>query len=555
MKATQPSRAFELSALEIRILRIVTSIPFWVSIAALRGALFAWLYRDWMNPDGISYLDLASEALRSGPMGLVNAHWSPLYPFLIACWTLLFHPSPVQEFAYVHALTAFGYAAAATCFGFFLHEMILLRWKPNEHPARRGIFVVFGFALFFCYMNADITPFVITPDLLVAADVFAAAGLFVRIVRGNGGRTIYFVLGCMLAVGYYAKSVMLPVGIALLIVLWLSRANIKGVLLAAGVLVLLSAPQILLVSVKVGRPSIGETGRLNQLWWVNQVRQFAGWTGTPGRDVATHPPRILMKHPEVLEFAKPIGGTFPLWYDPAYWYEGAKARFDVRRQIEVIQQNLKFYSRIFDDLRYPLAGLVVLLVIALSTRVAPDWRLLLLLLWPIGILFMYSLVFTEYRYTAPFLVTFWLAAYGAVRLRDRFVEPIVHLVLAAIILMPQTAKFVKDYRQAAHMQGVSEDVIAARALEAMDVANGDGIATVGPAFVDFYTRIARIRVIAQVSDEAGFWQLPPREAEAVEQGLARTGAKVLVGKNRPDTFQKEQWQSIAGTRYSVLKLQ
>jgi hypothetical protein len=47
-----------------------------------------------MNPDGLSYLDLASEALRSGPSGLVNGHWSPGYPALLCVALTLFDPSP-----------------------------------------------------------------------------------------------------------------------------------------------------------------------------------------------------------------------------------------------------------------------------------------------------------------------------------------------------------------------------------------------------------------------------------------------------------------------------
>ncbi len=35
-----------------------------------------------------------------------------------------------------------------------------------------------------------------------------------------------------------------------------------------------------------------------------------------------------MTKPELLEFAEPVSGTFPLWYDPAYWYAGVKAKFD-----------------------------------------------------------------------------------------------------------------------------------------------------------------------------------------------------------------------------------
>src|SRR5882762_9928595 len=170
-------------AAAIGFLRGITSIPFWCLVAASWGAISAWLYRDWMNPDGISYLDLADNALQNGPLALVNAHWSPLYPALIACWKWLFHPTAVQEFAYVHALNGVIYSIAAVCFGFFLHQFLMLRSSPGENWVRKSIFTAFGFSLFFLYMNADITPFVATPDLLLACTVFAAVGSFCQIMR------------------------------------------------------------------------------------------------------------------------------------------------------------------------------------------------------------------------------------------------------------------------------------------------------------------------------------------------------------------------------------
>ncbi len=157
----KPQRSkFQVAA--IVFLRGITSIPFWCLLAAVWGAISAWLYRDWMNPDGICYMDLAGNALQRGPLALVNAHWSPLYPALIACWTLLFHPTAAQEFAYVHALNGVIYTLAAVCFGFFLNQFISLRSSPGQTWVRRSVFITFGFSLFFLYMNADIIPFAVT---------------------------------------------------------------------------------------------------------------------------------------------------------------------------------------------------------------------------------------------------------------------------------------------------------------------------------------------------------------------------------------------------------
>jgi len=544
----KPLRA-RFQAAAFGFLRAVTSIPVWCLLASGWGAISAWLYRDWMNPDGISYLDLADNALKDGPLVLVNAHWSPLYPALIACWKWLFHPTAVQEFGSVHAMNGVIYSVAAICFGFSLYQFLMLRSSPGENWVRKSIVTAFGFSLFFLYMNADITPFAVTPDLLLACTVFAAVGSFCQIVRAPERWQPYGALGCVLALGYYAKSVMLVVGSFLLILLLVSqRKHFKRVLMATGVMLLLAAPQILLVSKHVGHLSMGETGRLNYLWWVNGIQPFVGWTG------GVHPPRTVYENPQVLEFATPIAGTYPLWYDPTYWYEGAKARFDASQQVAALRRSLQFYVGVFNDLKYPIVGLAVLSALALWRRSSPNWVYLWLTIWSVGILFMYALEFTEYRYAAPFLIVFWLSAYGAVLKRDGIPEWVVLLVIAGLVLAPRITEATSQYRLLSGPRGEFDHVVAARNLEAMGIRAGDQIATVGAPFVDFYARIARLRVIAQVSDEATFWSLAEPQPEAIESALAKTGAKVLVARDRPLGFQEHSWRQIPGTRFSFLRL-
>jgi hypothetical protein len=167
---------------------------------------------------------------------------------------------------------------------------------------------------------------------------------------------------------------------------------------------------------------------------------------------------------------------------------------------------------------------------------------------------MYALEFTEYRYVAPFLIVFWLAAYSAVLKRDSTPEWIVILAIAGMLLVPRITQATSQYRMLSGPRGEFEHVVAARNLEAAGIRDADQIATVGAPFVDFYARIARLRVIAQISDEAAFWKLPQQQVEAIENALAKTGAKALVARDRPTAFQANSWQQITGTRFSILRL-
>jgi hypothetical protein len=519
-----------------------------------------------MNPDGISYLDMASEVLRSGPGALVNPHWSPLYPALIAFWEWLFRPSRFHEFAYIHALNAVLYVLAAVAFAYFMRQLTQFR-----SGAVRVVFVAFGFAVFFRYINMDMTAFVVTPDLLVAAAAFVCAGLSLRILRGEADWRTSLAFGAALAAGCFAKSVMLPAGIALLSIVWLwsprSPSQRKIVLIAAAIMCLSYAPQVVLVSRRVGHFSLSETGRLNYLWWVNG-KPFQGWTGTPGRDAPAHGPRILADSPKTIEFGSPVPGTYPLWYDPAYWFAGVKAQFDLKRQLQVISHSLQFYRGIFADLRLPLEGLTVLLILLYVRRRRPARTELLFLLWPVAVLSMYALLFTEPRYIAPFVVLFWTAAYNAV-FTPAEESRILLALIAGFMLVSSARETVSPERRivapgnidAPHIffwmttpSDNSPDQIAARELSVMGLKAGDAIATVGDAFGHFYARMARVRIVAEVVNAAEFWTLSPDAAATIEQKLAGTGARALIATNRPKAFQSGLWQDIPGTAYSLLSL-
>ena len=47
------------------------------------------------------------------------------------------------------------------------------------------------------------------------------------------------------------------------------------------------------------------------------------------------------------EFGTPIAGTYPVWYDPSYWYEGLTPHFDLTAQMSTVYKNIKAYWDIF----------------------------------------------------------------------------------------------------------------------------------------------------------------------------------------------------------------
>ena len=64
---------------------------FWC-LAIVLGALHVWAHRNDLNPDSISYIEMAEGAVRTGWRALVSAYWSPLYPTLLSVGFRILHP-------------------------------------------------------------------------------------------------------------------------------------------------------------------------------------------------------------------------------------------------------------------------------------------------------------------------------------------------------------------------------------------------------------------------------------------------------------------------------
>ena len=88
------------------------------------GALHTWVYRNDLNPDSVSYIEMAEGAVRNGWHALVSAYWSPLYPTFLSMAFRILHPSMRWEFTVVHLVNFVVYLADLLCFEFFLKELL-----------------------------------------------------------------------------------------------------------------------------------------------------------------------------------------------------------------------------------------------------------------------------------------------------------------------------------------------------------------------------------------------------------------------------------------------
>src|SRR5205085_2203899 len=126
-------------------------------------------------------------------------------------------------------------------------------------------------------------------------------------------------------------------------------------------------------------------------------------------------------------------------------------------------------------------------------------------------------------------------------------ERLLLILLSLVLLIPKLSDLAATYPLWIRPQKPSFDILVARDLHQLGIQPGDGIATVGEGFSHHYAHIARARIVAQITHEGDFWSLPSEDAVAVERALARTGAKLLLGRDRPDAFQSGSWRAVSET--------
>jgi hypothetical protein len=497
-----------------------------------------------MNPDGLSYLDLASDALKGGPSKLVNGYWSPGYPALLSIALLLIHPSPAQEFPLIHAVNVLVFLFALWSFSFFLRHW-LSTFGDEIETKKRSYLTPFAFATFL-WITLTLTGVeCVSPDLGVAGIVFLAAGISCRLSLPEASWTHHVALGVVLGAGYYLKAALFPISMAFLAILFAWSLFSNGVSRhrlgwSLSAFLLVAAPLLTGLSVRAHRPTIGETGRLNYAWYVNGLLWSGGLEPPPPDTTPDHPAPQLLSRPMTLKFAAPIGGTYPLWYDPSYWYADANVHFDFHQQLAALKQTLQSYRDIADlSMTYIMGALALCgLILHRKLRLTVGRSLWWLLAWSLAAMSIYAFVHVEGRFVGAFLVLFWLSIYGALTFRvDRKIAAAVSAAVLCTVMVPftiwLTMEGVRAARDLFHPQRPEYQTVAA-GLTNLGLHPGDRLAVVGYAYNCYYARFARLRVVAQIPDTKEFWRLSAPDLRLLAGRLSSIGVKAVVAFNRPD---------------------
>jgi hypothetical protein len=317
-------------------------------VAAVLGAVSAAAARFAMNPDGISYLDIADSIIRHDWRNVVNGHWSPLYPLLLAVCLEILNPPPAWESTVVHLLNYGIYLATLAVFTRFLKRVTDYQIGPEAAYntgllPRRTAWYAFAYSVFVLATLHMISLGLVTPDLCVALVLVSCADLVLSVQQKSNALRYRVLLGVALGLGYLCKAAMFPMALVLLALLpvklgrkpYCIPMHIVTILVFAAII----GPWILTLSKAQGHLTFSESSRLAYIWFITGDAGLHWSSSLPSG--LLHPPKILFDRPVVLGFDEPIPGTYPLWRDPAYWLSGIEVKSNLNKNITVFLRQFR----------------------------------------------------------------------------------------------------------------------------------------------------------------------------------------------------------------------
>ena len=373
---------------------------FWIT-GIVCGSILVFATRHYFNTDGLTYIEMGEGLREADWPKLVNLSCSPLYAVMLGIAQIILNTNPLNELA---ALKCVGFISFILAMGAcdlmisLLRKALIrtritgdaLRWFPNVAMIIYSLFLVTG--LIWVKLR------LMSPDMLVLFFVLMSVNVILWIRLDPGSMLKYTALGACIGFGYLAKTFILPFSAVLFALAGLSCRPMKKCITKAllGVLtaMVVAAPLIAALSLRVGRLSFGEGGTL------------AYTTAVAGQGVATNTPEALLDKPRVLLYNYAQKCTDGYGFDRGYWTTGLKPSVKLDTQLKAIFRNLR---ELFSDSVWLWVGFSLWFFYLMRLGALKPGAFQLSRLFPVLVipgsygLVLFSFVHVESRYVAPFL--------------------------------------------------------------------------------------------------------------------------------------------------------
>jgi hypothetical protein len=402
--------------------------------------------------------------------------------------------------------------------------------------------------------------------MLISAFIYLISAILIRSHMGMARTHSFVGLGIILGLSYLTKTIMFPMAFVFLGIAFLASGHnwkaFRNVLVAFTVFVLIGSPYILALSNTKGYFTLGDSGKLNYAWHVNGVPKWLHWEGNPpAGGMPKHPTRIAFPSPTVYEFDGPVGGSYPPFYDPSYWYEGVATHFDLHQQGAVFLGNIKVFFVRFVIVQSGILACLLLIFLASRKKhsiIKTLGDLWFLLLSPFFALLLYLMVHLEQRYLGGYNVIVLCSILLAILMAQghnynskfgalcniTLLIIITHIVFYTIyIANNRSLHFFQGDGSSQEATTKDRDFFSSTPSKVADylrrgiVEPGDKVACIERlnGMYAFWARLAKVRIVAEIQGEdvEKFWRADDLVQARVIEAFARTGARILVF-NLPD---------------------
>jgi hypothetical protein len=268
-----------------------------------------------------------------------------------------------------------------------------------------------------------------------------------------------------------------------------------------------------------------------------------------------------LERPALFVFDSPFPVTYAAWYAPEYWFSGATPLFTLGGQMHAVFDALQVYAGLAVDLGVELSALAILLSLH-----SGSWRIsggpaLVLLAPALAALGMYALVLVEARYVAPFVLLLVLGLLMLVRLpQARWSAALVAKVSVVIVVVlvlqigwttSGLARLIVSQVLHGRLLEPDDQAQVAGALRSAGIGPGDAVASGNRGFNDYWARLARVRIIAEVSEREGtaILDADPAARAATQQVLLAQNVRAVIARAWPAQTGDPAWHPIDGTDY------
>ena len=303
------------------------------------------------------------------------------------------------------------------------------------------------------------------------------------------------------------------------------------------------------------RLTYGDVGKIAYAEVMNWGAEPMFWEGGNGSGTPKHPARVILSSPTVYEFAEPISGSYPMWYDSSYWKEGMEIHFRPRNQLKALRESAGTFFLI---LLIQLEFVVGLAVLVFFNGRPQEWLSVAFRQWFVwfpaaAACLGFACVLVEGRYVASFLVILWVAAFTS---SLGFASVASTRVAVAVVLAVTVMTGVKLLKcgvtdAIAAPKQVNENWEAAQKLKELGVRPGDRVALIGVLAEQHWLRLANLKAVAELRyrDERQFWTGDASLQDTVFAAFAATGSRIVVAVHAPITAVKEGWIRLGNTDY------